>query len=296
MCSGVINKLSIRLRLLLFLVLITCLPGIVQSRQARPKAAAPVASAEGTAAADMQEVVAPDATQQANPPASTPAKKNVINAAKTAAAVAPKAGNAKSSNPAPAEPPLPIVPPPLPAETETPPAAETAAAAHDPVAEPPQKAELLAPAQGSGWAELIKTTGSVGLIICLILAGYFLFRRFAPQYMARRPGERDLRIVETLSMGEKRNIAIVQIGAQRLLLACTPGQITLLTALNVSSGTPAAASPDLLESPAAPVFTGNFKNLFEQERQAHPARPSAVKALSPDIRGKMLELRKALEG
>jgi flagellar biosynthetic protein FliO len=293
MRAGVINNYSSRLRLLLLLGVIICLPGVGQSRQARPRSATQAVPVEGMAAAGTQDA-APDTIQQASPPVMTPAKKNGPGVTKAAAAT--KAGNTKSANLVPDDPPLPIVPQPPPAERETPPAAETATVARNPVVEPPEKAEVPAPAPGSGWAELTKTIGSVGLIVCLILAGYFLFRRFAPKYMTRRPGERDLRIVETLSLGEKRSIAVVQVGAQRLLLACTPGQITLLTALNGPSGTPAADSPDLLESPAAPVFPGNFRNLYEREKKARPARPSAPKALPPDIRGKMLELRKALEG
>jgi hypothetical protein len=38
-----------------------------------------------------------------------------------------------------------------------------------------------------------------------------------------------------------------------------------------------------------------FRRMYELERQSSPARPAARTALSPDLRGKMQELRKALE-
>ncbi len=142
---------------------------------------------------------------------------------------------------------------------------------------------------------VIKTLGAVGLVICLILGGSNLFRRFAPQYISKSPNERLLKLVETLPIGDKRSILLVQAGNRRLLLAGTPGEVTLLTPLadDALRSSPGTEGPfdDEVPSPAA-----SFKNLCEIEKKAPPVHPSPRHSIPPDIQGKMRELRKALEG
>jgi len=142
---------------------------------------------------------------------------------------------------------------------------------------------------------LIKIVGGFGLVLSLILAGFILFRRFAPQYMRKRTQERFLRLLETLPMGEKRSIVLVQAGMHKLLLASTAGQITLLTSLADAAG-PASQTGAEAESDSPAAAPGDFKNLYEMEKRLSPVRPAVRPALPPDIRGKMRELRKALEG
>ena len=48
--------------------------------------------------------------------------------------------------------------------------------------------------------------------------------------------QRRLRLCETLSLGEKRFVAVVEYGAQKFLLAGTPQNISLLQRLDESSG------------------------------------------------------------
>jgi flagellar biogenesis protein FliO len=147
------------------------------------------------------------------------------------------------------------------------------------------------PEKASGWADLIKTAGGIGLVVSLILGGYFVFRRFAPQCIARRPAERTLRVIESVSMGDKRALAIVQVGSKQFLVASTPGQIALLTALPDAGSAPAGEAPRAEAAPGA-----KFRNLYELEKKSDPVRPAARPVLPPDIRGKMQQLRKALEG
>lgn len=147
---------------------------------------------------------------------------------------------------------------------------------------------------GSGWADLVKLVGSVGLIVCLILAGFVLVRRYAPQYLIKNTGARSLKLIETLSIGDRRSIAIVQAGTQRFLIANATGQITLLTALP-DSGAVAKTSEIEHAGPPDP-FSDSFRNVYEQEKRVSHIRPAPARPIPPDIRGKMQELRKALEG
>jgi flagellar biogenesis protein FliO len=164
----------------------------------------------------------------------------------------------------------------------------------------PAAAEAPMTGPSAGWTELalpvIKFIGGGGLVLSLILFAFVMFRKFAPQYMNKVPKERFLRHIETLPMGEKRSIVLVQAGMRKLLLASTPGQITLLTSLADTAG---AASLNITEPPEAEMAVtpaGSFRNLYELEKKASAVRPSARTTLPPDIRGKMQELRKALEG
>ncbi len=185
-----------------------------------------------------------------------------------------------------------------PAASATVPAAGTSTPAEAAVSSAAEESSALLPS--TGWSELLlsifRALGGIGLVACMILAGYMLFRKFAPQYAVKRTADRKLRLIETLSMGDKRNIALVQVGNKKLLLASTPGQVTLLTTFTDAAGNGAPVAAIAGKPPAAAAAPGNFKNMFELQKKAAPALTQVRQALPPDIRGKMLELRKALEG
>jgi flagellar biogenesis protein FliO len=182
-----------------------------------------------------------------------------------------------------------IVPPEAPAATQ----AATTAANTAPAAE----TSLQSPS--AGWMEVaspvIRTVGGVGLVLNLIVAGFILMRRFGPRYMRKQTQERCLRLLETLPMGEKRSLVLVQAGTRKLLLASTAGQITLLTSRVEVAGPAALHEGDATDMDALAAPPGNFRTLYEMEKKAATVRPVRP-TLPPDIRGKMQELRKALEG
>ena len=292
--------IPVRFLVLVMIGLLCSFPVMAQNGKVRPKPPA-AATNDGTSASDAQPGSEPSATPNSEVTVTHPAKPSGSVPAKVTGAASAKpsgSGAVKNTAPAAAEPIVAIVPPPVPPEQEN------AAAVVQPRTNAPIAAEQTAPAAAeaplsvpsSGWADLIKTIGSVGLIICLILTGYILFRKYAPQYIAKRPNERNLRIIETLPMGDKRSIVMVQAGSQQFLLASAPGQISLLTTIPASASAYPTRAAILDEPNTVGALSGSFKNLYEMEKRTPSARPAAVKALPPDIRGKMLELRKALEG
>ncbi len=301
MLSEVKALIPNRLWVPVILGVLLSLPGLAQDNQTRTKIQGASAS-EPAQTPDSQGVAIKDTTEQSQPQpvVMQPVRRSSSGSTRSAGSGSARASNAAAAKnvaaPA-AEPVLPIVPPPPPpaqdASTLTAPDNTTTRSSVEKVME---KADTAIPEQGMGWVEIAKTAGGFGLVLCLILGGYVMFRKFAPQYLARRPGERELRLVENLPLGDKRSVAVVQAGAQRFLLACTPGQIALLTPLSAPPLPAVAGASDILDSQPAKAFAGNFRSLYEQEKKASPARPPVVKALPPDIRGKMLELRKALEG
>lgn len=140
---------------------------------------------------------------------------------------------------------------------------------------------------------LARTIGALGLVISLIVIGFWGARKYAPQLFSRRPGEQRMKVVETLPMGDKRSIALVQVDDSCFLVGNTASQISLLARLpwefslglerDVAGGEPAAA--------AGPH--DSTRRLYQVEKkQPGPVKPRPI---SPDVRAKMRQLREALE-
>ena len=62
----------------------------------------------------------------------------------------------------------------------------------------------------------------------LILIGTFLLKRYWPGRFGAVAGERHIEVLETVALGERQSLTLVQVGQSRLLLARTAGTITLL--------------------------------------------------------------------
>jgi flagellar biogenesis protein FliO len=295
--AGIRNSM----RLLAFLIIGGLLGVSAFAQAGKSRSKPPVVPVNAsTAATDVQGVVEKVDALGPNPDEVLPLKQNAAPAVRT-----PVPGGGKKSVAATAKPPVPVsdepitavVPPPATASTTSDPGPATAKSEAPDVpqayrAEP----EPYVPVQGASWLDLGKIIGSVGLVLCMILGGYILIRKFAPQYMAKKPGESNLRLLESLSMGEKRSLSVVMAGGQKFLLANTPGQITLLTALPSTASGISIQETETSAPAANQVLTGSFRSMYEQEKRGPGIRPAPMKALPPDIRGKMQELRKALEG
>jgi len=142
---------------------------------------------------------------------------------------------------------------------------------------------------------LLRTMGGMGLILFLMVGGYLAFRKFSPRCLARQRADRNLRIIETLSMGDRRSISLIEVGDSRFLIGNTPHQINLLAALPESLSLvsePAAMSAGS-KNPIRKDRGATFRNLFEVERNQAAKNP--VTELPADLRAKMRQLREALE-
>lgn len=142
---------------------------------------------------------------------------------------------------------------------------------------------------------VFQALGGLGLVLCLMFAVYFVAKKLAPQYFARHVSGKNLRVIETLAMGEKRSISLIQVASSRFLVGNTPNQITLLASLPESiSLVSESDAPQAEPGGGAPKEPKRaFKNMFEIEK----IRPSqhAVNPIPEDVRAKMRQLREALE-
>jgi flagellar biosynthetic protein FliO len=145
----------------------------------------------------------------------------------------------------------------------------------------------------SGWSPLagagLKVFGGLGIVLSVVLFGFQGARRFGPQFLRKKAEDRAMKLVETLSMGEKRSLVLVELGEKRFLLGNTPNTITLLAALRPAL---VAGADEFELAEARPSGTAGevapFRTVLERERR-QAAQQS--KAIPPDLRAKMRELR-----
>jgi flagellar biosynthetic protein FliO len=142
---------------------------------------------------------------------------------------------------------------------------------------------------------VIRTLGGMGLVLCLMIGIYLAVKKFAPRCFPGVAGERNLKVIETQSMGERRSIALIEACGNRFLIGSTPQQINLLAALPepislVSDRDAEQSNPK--EKGRSEVFSP-FRKLFDAEKKGRPQ--SAVNVLPEEVRVKMRQLREALE-
>jgi flagellar biosynthetic protein FliO len=173
-----------------------------------------------------------------------------------------------------------------PPRVNTPADVSAATSGAQPAAERVEDAE-----SGSGFS-FLKVVGGLGLVLSLIVFGTFAVRKFAPQYFTKRASDRTLKLVETLSMGERRSIAVIEVEDRRLLIGNTPNQITLLALLG--DGASFLSDHEVASAPVTSRTPGtSFKNLYEFEKNGQSR--GKMKVIPPDIRAKMRQLRESLD-
>lgn len=90
-----------------------------------------------------------------------------------------------------------------------------------------------------------RATGSVVLLAGVILIGAFLLKRYWPERFGSVSGVRHIEVIESVALGERQSLTLVQVGQSRLLLARTAGGITLLDRTAVTTEPVADSVPAL---------------------------------------------------
>ncbi len=142
---------------------------------------------------------------------------------------------------------------------------------------------------------VFRAIGGLGLVLCLIVGGYFGVKKFAPRYFAKHTSDKSLKVIETLAMGDRRSISLIQVANSRFLVGNTPQQISFLAALPkpIPLDSDPAVSPANTTGARLTESRSSFRNLFEVEKNRGSRAP--LNPLSDDVRVKMRQLREALE-
>lgn len=142
---------------------------------------------------------------------------------------------------------------------------------------------------------MVKAAGGFGLVLCLIALAYVGGRKLFPKYFVRGAAEKSLKLVETLAIGEKRSIAVIEFEGQRMIIGNTPNQVTLLATLpmklSLVEDSPATPAPSF-EFSKSKIASDSFRGLYEIEKTNGRGNR---KAIPPDIQAKMRQLRESLE-
>jgi flagellar biosynthetic protein FliO len=140
-----------------------------------------------------------------------------------------------------------------------------------------------------------RTIGGLGLVVCVMIGAYFAARKLAPRYFTKVGTEKSLKVIETLAMGDRRSISLIEVANNRFLVGNTPHQINLLAALpeavsllSEPNTLPANQKDTIRDESRTP-----FRSLFEVEKKR--AAQYMGHPLPEDIRSKMRQLREALE-
>jgi flagellar biosynthetic protein FliO len=140
---------------------------------------------------------------------------------------------------------------------------------------------------------ILRAFGGLGIVLCLLVGAYMGIRKLAPGYFPAKASDgTNLKIVESLGMGDRRSIALVEVGGKRFLIGSTPQQINLLTTLPEHISL-VAEDHELKELENTKEERQAFRNMFEFRKKRSGKQPGNV--LSDEVLNKMRRLRESLE-
>lgn len=134
----------------------------------------------------------------------------------------------------------------------------------------------------------LQSSGALLLILAIILLGAYLLKKMLPGRFGPLAHKRHLKVVETLSLGDKRSLHLLQVGEQMILLGSTSSQIAVLeqieslpahTAWSALDGAPSKRRRPVSEDP--PTRLSSFAKLFS--RTVRSPNPLAIRHPESDV-------------
>lgn len=95
------------------------------------------------------------------------------------------------------------------------------------------------------------------IAVVLILYLSYLFSRYLSKGMSKSSSSRYMRLIDQITLGQDRHIAVVQIGTKYLLVGVTAGQVNVLA--EIKDEELISLSPD---SPDSEARTLDFKTMM----------------------------------
>ena len=89
----------------------------------------------------------------------------------------------------------------------------------------------------------LRMSGSLLLVIALLLGMLWTLKRLKVM-QEKNSGPRQMELLETLSVGVRQKIALIQVGSRQVLVGMTPGQFTALGSWDTAVGADAALAPN----------------------------------------------------
>jgi len=113
-------------------------------------------------------------------------------------------------------------------------------------------AAMAAPAPINTGAELLRVVLSLAGIVAMIFVAGWLTRRAQARV---RPGGRKIRVIETMPVGVKEKVMLMEVGGTQLLVGASPSGLRTLHVL---------ATPIVEEAPAPSAAPQSFRDILGQ--------------------------------
>ena len=101
-----------------------------------------------------------------------------------------------------------------------------------------QSVDQVAPAsspnsfEGEAGLSIVRMLAALAIVLACIYGSVFLIKRFGPNRAGRSGGKRMLEMMDSISVGPKKMIAIVRVGERAVVVGITDNQMTSLTELD----------------------------------------------------------------
>ena len=127
-----------------------------------------------------------------------------------------------------------------------------------------------------------RAVGSMIFILALILISVILLKRYMPHRFGPLGHKRRIQVLESVAIGEKRSLTLIEFDGVSLLLASTPGGISLLKEGHPArNDAPAVSEGDSLKSKAVEKVDRFADTLAAEVRASTEApHPTALARLS----------------
>ena len=89
----------------------------------------------------------------------------------------------------------------------------------------------------------LRMSGSLLLVIALLLGMLWMLKRLKAM-QEKNSGPRQMELLETLSVGVRQKIALIQVGSRQVLVGMTPGQFTALGSWDTANGADSLPAPN----------------------------------------------------
>jgi flagellar biosynthetic protein FliO len=140
----------------------------------------------------------------------------------------------------------------------------------------------------------LRAAGAMIIVLSMIWGTMFLLKRYMPHRFGPLGHKRRIHVLETVPLGEKRALTLIRIDNEELLLAGTPGSVSLLKEIRLE---PETANPVQTETTPAPNQkpSDSTVTVVEPDRKFEDVLADQVRTVTPAPLSRLTLLRQELE-
>lgn len=122
---------------------------------------------------------------------------------------------------------------------------------------------------GEAGSSIVRMMAALAIVLACIYGSVFLVKRFGPNRAGRSGGKRMLEMMDSISVGPKKMIAIVRVGERAVVVGITDNQMTSLTELDKDELPEGCLEKTAVIKTTQPSFASLFTTMWNgQQKQA----------------------------